>query len=149
MLRIFNVNNTIIVCIYLNLVASLLSCLYQLRSENVRLEDHVNNLIARRDHLLAVNARLAIPLNQTAVGPPTQGPGTDLHPFIVSRKNLSISYGQFNKKCLNFFSLLPVFTAPTFNHLNGPTEAPTRRPVENQNGIDFRHSPHQNHSRYL
>lgn len=46
------------------LVASLLSCLHQLRSENIRLEEHVNNLIARRDHLLAVNARLAIPLNQ-------------------------------------------------------------------------------------
>ena len=30
----------------------------------MRLEDHVNNLVARRDHLLAVNARLAIPLNQ-------------------------------------------------------------------------------------
>lgn len=45
-------------------VASLLSCLHQLRSENIRLEEHVNNLVARRDHLLAVNARLAIPLNQ-------------------------------------------------------------------------------------
>ncbi|XP_055303674.1 protein AF-10-like isoform X2 [Sitodiplosis mosellana] len=45
-------------------IASLLSCLHQLRSENIRLEEHVNNLIARRDHLLAVNARLAIPLNQ-------------------------------------------------------------------------------------
>lgn len=54
-------------------VASLLSCLYQLRSENVRLEEHVNNLIARRDHLLAVNARLAIPLSQTAGGQPTGG----------------------------------------------------------------------------
>lgn len=50
------------------LVASLLSCLHQLRSENIRLEDHVNNLVARRDHLLAVNARLAIPLNPTAIG---------------------------------------------------------------------------------
>lgn len=49
-------------------VASLLSCLHQLRSENIRLEDHVNNLVARRDHLLAVNARLAIPLNPTAIG---------------------------------------------------------------------------------
>lgn len=43
-------------------VASLLSCLHQLRTENVRLEDHVGNLQLRRDHLLAVNARLAIPL---------------------------------------------------------------------------------------
>lgn len=45
------------------LVASLLSCLHQLRTENIRLEEHVNNLVTRRDHLLAVNARLAIPLN--------------------------------------------------------------------------------------
>lgn len=43
-------------------VASLLSCLHQLRTENVRLEEHVGNLLQRRDHLLAVNARLAIPL---------------------------------------------------------------------------------------
>ncbi|KAL0852333.1 hypothetical protein ABMA28_000537 [Loxostege sticticalis] len=43
-------------------IASLLSCLHQLRTENVRLEDHVGNLLQRRDHLLAVNARLAIPL---------------------------------------------------------------------------------------
>lgn len=34
----------------------------------MRLEDHVNNLVARRDHLLAVNARLAIPLNQATSG---------------------------------------------------------------------------------
>lgn len=43
-------------------VASLLTCLHQLRSENVRLEEYVNSLIARREHLLAVNARLALPL---------------------------------------------------------------------------------------
>lgn len=52
-------------------IASLLSCLHQLRTENVRLEDHVNNLVTRRDHLLAVNARLAIPLNQPAGQPAT------------------------------------------------------------------------------
>lgn len=44
-------------------VASLLNCLHQLQSENLRLEEHVTSLIARRDHLLAVNARLQIPLN--------------------------------------------------------------------------------------
>ncbi|XP_020718070.1 uncharacterized protein LOC101459258 isoform X2 [Ceratitis capitata] len=43
-------------------IASLLSCLHQLQRENVRLEEHVTSLIARRDHLLAVNARLAVPL---------------------------------------------------------------------------------------
>lgn len=46
------------------LVASLLSCLHQLKIENSRLEDHINSLVSRRDHLLAVNARLAIPLGQ-------------------------------------------------------------------------------------
>lgn len=43
-------------------IASLLSCLHQLRAENMRLEENVNTLLQRRDHLLAVNARLAIPL---------------------------------------------------------------------------------------
>jgi protein AF-17/10 len=46
------------------LVASLLSCLHQLKIENSRLEDHISSLVSRRDHLLAVNARLAIPLGQ-------------------------------------------------------------------------------------
>ncbi|XP_045783850.1 protein AF-10-like isoform X2 [Maniola jurtina] len=48
---------------------SLLSCLHQLRTENVRLEEHVGNLLQRRDHLLAVNARLAIPLTAVVAGP--------------------------------------------------------------------------------
>uniref|UniRef100_A0A6P4FQ56 Cell wall protein AWA1 isoform X12 n=1 Tax=Drosophila rhopaloa TaxID=1041015 RepID=A0A6P4FQ56_DRORH len=47
-------------------IASLLNCLHQLQSENLRLEEHVTSLIARRDHLLAVNARLQIPLNTIA-----------------------------------------------------------------------------------
>ncbi|KAK7794622.1 hypothetical protein R5R35_008147 [Gryllus longicercus] len=50
-------------------IASLLSCLHQLRAENLRLEEHVNSLLQRRDHLLAVNARLAIPLTSQ---PPAQ-----------------------------------------------------------------------------
>lgn len=47
-------------------IASLLSCLHQLRAENSRLEDRVSSLLQRRDHLLAVNARLAIPLTGQA-----------------------------------------------------------------------------------
>lgn len=43
-------------------VASLLSCLYQLKNENVDLEKELATYTRRRDHLLAVNARLAIPL---------------------------------------------------------------------------------------
>ena len=52
-------------------VASLLSCLHQLKQENVRLEEHVRNLNKRRDHLLAVNARLQVHLSfpSTSNGP--------------------------------------------------------------------------------
>ncbi|XP_052247304.1 zinc finger protein zfp-1-like isoform X1 [Dreissena polymorpha] len=46
-------------------IASLLSCLYKLRTENRRLEEHCRNLVSRRDHLLAVNARLTLPLSLT------------------------------------------------------------------------------------
>ncbi|XP_068632703.1 protein AF-10-like isoform X2 [Battus philenor] len=60
-------------------IASLLSCLHQLRTENVRLEEHVGNLLQRRDHLLAVNARLAIPLTTVTAGPP--------EPVRCSREN--------------------------------------------------------------
>lgn len=38
------------------------------------MEDHINSLISRRDHLLAVNARLAIPLSQ-----PTTNQGNKLY----------------------------------------------------------------------
>lgn len=60
-------------------VASLLTCLYQLKNENIGLEKELATFTRRRDHLLAVNARLAIPLvpqNRTnpvapaAVAPP-------------------------------------------------------------------------------
>ncbi|OWF51045.1 uncharacterized protein F54F2.2-like isoform X2 [Mizuhopecten yessoensis] len=46
-------------------IASLLSCLHQLRSENKRLEDHIQSLTSRRDHLLAVNARLCLSYTPT------------------------------------------------------------------------------------
>ncbi|KAL3207155.1 hypothetical protein MRX96_010471 [Rhipicephalus microplus] len=39
-------------------IASLLSCLHQLRSENMELESRISGLQACRDQLLAVNARL-------------------------------------------------------------------------------------------
>ena len=44
------------------LVASLLSCLYQLKAENRTLEERIATMTARRDRLLAVNARLSVPL---------------------------------------------------------------------------------------
>ncbi|KAK2585361.1 hypothetical protein KPH14_010039 [Odynerus spinipes] len=59
-------------------IASLLSCLHQLRAENLRLEEHVNSLLQRRDHLLAVNARLAIPLTTQ----PSTHPVNNVHPTV-------------------------------------------------------------------
>ncbi|KAL4222910.1 Protein AF-17 [Mactra antiquata] len=49
-------------------IASLLNCLHQLKTENKRLAEYVRSLISRRDHLLAVNARLSLPFgtNQNA-----------------------------------------------------------------------------------
>lgn len=44
-------------------IASLLSCLSQLRQDNERLEERLRHLTSRREHLLTVNARLALPLN--------------------------------------------------------------------------------------
>ena len=49
-----------IFCLFFT-VASLLNCLHQLKSENRRLEDYIQKLISRRDHLLAINARLSLP----------------------------------------------------------------------------------------
>lgn len=75
-------------------VASLLSCLHQLKIENSRLEDHINGLVSRRDHLLAVNARLAIPLGQQTAT--TQGEylssfikASNSSKFMVSATHLS------------------------------------------------------------
>lgn len=42
----------------------------------MRLEEHVSNLLQRRDHLLAVNARLAIPLTGPPATPQTNHPHT-------------------------------------------------------------------------
>ncbi|XP_005092709.1 zinc finger protein zfp-1 isoform X2 [Aplysia californica] len=44
-------------------IASLLSCLHRLKGENHDLEEQVRGLTSRRDHLIAVNARLSLPLS--------------------------------------------------------------------------------------
>lgn len=53
-------------------IASLLSCLHQLRSENLELETRIGGLQARRDQLLAVSARLLGPLGSLAAASPAQ-----------------------------------------------------------------------------
>ncbi|KAG5880655.1 hypothetical protein JTB14_022819 [Gonioctena quinquepunctata] len=72
-------------------IASLLSCLHQLRAENLRLEEHVGSLLQRRDHLLAVNARLAIPLT----GQPAAAPlSTNTHPVNNIHPTVAASHGD-------------------------------------------------------
>lgn len=44
-------------------ISSLISCLYKLKSENQCLDEKLRNLTQKRDHLISVNSRLAIPLN--------------------------------------------------------------------------------------
>uniref|UniRef100_A0A1I7XU07 PHD-type domain-containing protein n=1 Tax=Heterorhabditis bacteriophora TaxID=37862 RepID=A0A1I7XU07_HETBA len=44
-------------------VAQLLTCLHQLKSENIRLEEQLTQLKRRREHLLALTARLSVPLS--------------------------------------------------------------------------------------
>lgn len=44
------------------IVAQLLSCLHELKMENVRLEETLSQLARRRDHLLALNTRLSLSL---------------------------------------------------------------------------------------
>ncbi|XP_037039451.1 protein AF-10-like isoform X3 [Bradysia coprophila] len=110
-------------------IASLLSCLHQLKTENVRLEDHVTNLIARRDHLLAVNARLAIPLTSL---PHAQAPFNNMHmngpteqpPQNPTRSGRPSSHGFQQQQ-----------------QQQHQQQQQQQMPVEN--GIDFRHNSHQ------
>lgn len=50
--------NHVNVCLF-HLVASLLGCLHQLKSDNMKLEKKLSNLQSRKDRLLGLNARLA------------------------------------------------------------------------------------------
>ena len=73
-------------------IASLLSSLHQLKEENLGLEDSVDRLIARRDHLLAVRARL-LALNSLAEPRREQqlqnGPSTTNDRRLVSPSGVS------------------------------------------------------------
>ncbi|XP_025095246.1 protein AF-10-like isoform X4 [Pomacea canaliculata] len=54
-------------------IASLLRCLNQLKTENARLEESIKVLTSRRDHLLAVNARLALPFSTSSLPHRSEG----------------------------------------------------------------------------
>ncbi|XP_055678971.1 protein AF-10 isoform X4 [Lutzomyia longipalpis] len=118
-------------------IASLLSCLHQLQTENVRLEEHVNNLVARRDHLLAVNARLAIPLsNPNAVTGQVQFNSMNVNgPTEVA---VSAAAGRTSRPSASgqpFGVQQPAGQQP-------PAQPPqaTLQQIPVENGVDFRHS---------
>ncbi|BET03496.1 myeloid lymphoid or mixed-lineage leukemia (trithorax homolog, Drosophila) [Nesidiocoris tenuis] len=130
-------------------IASLLTCLHQLRAENNTLEDQVKDLMARRDHLLAVNARLAIPLvppATTVSGTPTtstatstttmNGPGVDRHSSSIVHQSTSIvenglppTTGSSPQELANFRSLairqnnpMTVVNSAANNNFVNPTQ---------------------------
>lgn len=141
--------------IFQNLVASLLTCLYQLKSENVGLEDELSTYTRRRDHLLAVNARLAIPL------PPQSNLFLLLFFFFIIWK-LQMVY-WFNKFifiitliCI-LYILVNRHRAPTpitNNHTSTPTpsQPPRSNHQPNHGNIDsslqHRYQNHQIPNRY-
>jgi len=77
-------------------IASLLTCLFQLKNENTGLEKDLASYTRRRDHLLAVNARLAIPLvpqnranhvAPAAAAPPANHPSNHVEQSLPPRSN--------------------------------------------------------------
>ncbi|XP_055908871.1 protein AF-10 isoform X2 [Eupeodes corollae] len=127
-------------------IASLLSCLHQLQTENVRLEEHVNSLIARRDHLLAVNARLAIPLNANV--PQSQVNLNNIH--LNGPTQPEVAATQATPAAPPSASVTPTSSS----NLTTPNPTPSSRAPRSsassssqlptlENGIDFRHSSHQ------
>lgn len=64
-------------------VTSLLTLLHQLKAENQRIEQELQSLVSRRDHLLAVNARLAMTLGTASL--PSSHP---LDTLLPSRSNI-------------------------------------------------------------
>ena len=75
-------------------VASLLSSLHQLKEENVDLKDSVDRYVQRRDHLLAVRARL-MALNNLSVN------------FVSGSNNSAFPfYDKFSKKYFFLLQLL-------------------------------------------
>ncbi|VDO95085.1 unnamed protein product, partial [Soboliphyme baturini] len=123
-------------------VASLLTCLHQLKSENKKYEEHIASLVTRRDHLLAVNARLSLPLsshqNSSSVAPhmsvsfPTYQQGDQMVGGEQFRTNI------INRYCSDRFddpSLVPTSIPPMSGHGVGgggrPTASSTVFPPQN------------------
>lgn len=116
-------------------VASLLSCLYQLKNENIGLEKDLATYTRRRDHLLAVNARLAIPLvpqnmTNSVAPPPSNHVETSLPPrsnFLPSMDNQVLQQHRFHQN----------YTVP-----------PSRHHQQQQQQHQHQQQHHHHHHRY-
>ncbi|KAF5306636.1 hypothetical protein FQA39_LY08825 [Lamprigera yunnana] len=132
-------------------IASLLSCLHQLRAENLRLEEHVSSLLQRRDHLLAVNARLAIPLTGQPAAPQGSHPHTvnNIHPSILTTHG-EINRTRHNSSSYSSHSQAPVQHAqvpienglpPESNQVYPHHRSPASAQQQSQPNSSVRHSP--------
>lgn len=85
------------------LVASLLGCLHQLKSDNSKLEKRLSNLQARKERLLGLNARLeAFPSSKKGAESSSNSSLSDmLSKLNETRVNLSSSLSPTVKKELN------------------------------------------------
>ncbi|CAG7785302.1 unnamed protein product, partial [Allacma fusca] len=103
-------------------IAQLLSCLNQLKQDNRALEEHVSSLIQRKEQLIAINARLSIPLGNSVTTVAVNNAPSD------SRAVPELNHPQppvINGRAINYSGLpVPVVTSHTSPHLNNSSQAP-------------------------
>ncbi|XP_077516063.1 zinc finger protein zfp-1-like isoform X11 [Amblyomma americanum] len=119
-------------------IASLLSCLHQLRSENMELESRISGLQARRDQLLAVSARLIGPLGGGTASPmvPTSSPPVPLVPHATAEANAAASMSFATRASMSASS-----GCSMEKHAGVPLGFPLGFPSTAQPSAD--HQPHQ------
>lgn len=101
-------------------IAQLLSCLNQLKQDNKALEEHVQSLVQRRDQLIAINARLSIPLgNSSAMGP--------LAPVFNSSVNGSPQNGHGTPPPMPGQGVTPHSSVPKGLHVHSSIPSPQQQ----------------------
>ncbi|VVC38726.1 Hypothetical protein CINCED_3A021786 [Cinara cedri] len=134
-------------------IASLLTCLYQLKSENVNLEEELDGYTRRRDHLLAVNARLAIPLApQINRNQPQCPPTTTMNhpeppvPIQPPMPNYQPNLGNIDSSLQHRYQNHSMFNRHPGHHFpnNVPSQVVNRGSVAQEPRLDNRRQVHQN-----
>lgn len=149
-------------------VAQLLSCLFQLKSENMRLEDNLTVLRKRRDHLFTLNSRLAevntLDVNESKkrgllvhpeIVPKTEvpkvEPGTvpanhssqlfdDTKPTKASKKNAAAAHAPA-ATTIPMTTAAPLTTTTTPSLVNSTTPIPNHRATPSTTGAPLAATP--------